>query len=187
MAERADITPEICCQLLSYAPDTGHLTWLHRDTSLFPNERSSKIWNTKWAGKRAFANVSRRPDGTANRMIGAIFNRPLKAHRVAWAIHYGVWPDRELDHINGDVTDNRITNLRQVDHATNCRNRKRPANNATGHVGIQRARAPGSWSAYIRTNGKNIYLGQFKSLDDAIAARKDGEARYGFHENHGRD
>lgn len=47
-----------------------------------------------------------------------------QAHRLAWLYIYGKWPDGEIDHINGDRKDNRIANLRDVDHPTNMRARR---------------------------------------------------------------
>lgn len=47
----------------------------------------------------------------------------IKAHRIAWALHYGEWPEQELDHINRDERDNRIVNLRLADRFINNQNR----------------------------------------------------------------
>lgn len=48
----------------------------------------------------------------------------LKVHRLAYALHYGMWPDNELDHINRDPLDNRISNLRLADRFINNQNRE---------------------------------------------------------------
>jgi len=47
----------------------------------------------------------------------------IKAHCIAWALHYGEWPKQEIDHINRVKNDNRIVNLRDVSHTENMRNR----------------------------------------------------------------
>lgn len=44
-------------------------------------------------------------------------------HRVAWALHYGKWPEHTIDHINREKTDNRISNLRDVPQAVNNLNK----------------------------------------------------------------
>ena len=54
------------------------------------------------------------------------------AHRLAWIYSFGHWPKLDLDHINGDPSDNRLVNLREVDHTSNMQNRKRQTNNLSG-------------------------------------------------------
>ena len=43
-----------------------------------------------------------------------IKNKAYFAHRLAWLYEYGVWPENEIDHINGEKSDNRLINLRKV-------------------------------------------------------------------------
>src|SRR3546814_6128350 len=62
-----------------------------------------KSFNNKHAGKPALVAPSR-----AGHLCGHVKGIPLLAHRVAWAIHYGEWPNGQIDHINGDPSDNRI-------------------------------------------------------------------------------
>ena len=44
------------------------------------------------------------------------------AHRIAWFLYHGKWPEKYIDHINGNRSDNRIENLREVSHSENCKN-----------------------------------------------------------------
>lgn len=65
---------------------------------------------------------------SANRhgyLRGRFNQQYYRAHRVVWFLFYGEWPYFEIDHINRDRTDNRIHNLRDVTHKTNCNNRDR--------------------------------------------------------------
>src|SRR3546814_1788886 len=78
-----------------------------------------KSFNNKHAGKPALVAPSR-----AGHLCGHVKGIPLLAHRVAWAIHYGEWPNGQIDHINGDPSDNRIANLRDVSALENARNAK---------------------------------------------------------------
>lgn len=66
-----------------------------------------------------------------------------KAHRLAWLYHYGCMPEGNIDHINGDRSDNRIFNLRDVEQSSNCRNMRFSANNDTGVVGVYLDRTRG--------------------------------------------
>ena len=52
-----------------------------------------------------------------------VLNKRYQAHRLAWLFYYGEWPENEIDHINNDKDDNRITNLRDVTHGENQQNR----------------------------------------------------------------
>lgn len=67
------------------------------------------------------------------------------AHRLAWYLHYGEWPGCNIDHINGDKSDNRIANLRLCDHKENGRNRPKPGHNTSGFTGV--------WSRSAETRG----------------------------------
>ena len=51
--------------------------------------------------------------------------RLYMAHRIAWALYHGRWPEHTIDHINRDGTDNRISNLRDIPQAENNKNKSR--------------------------------------------------------------
>ena len=112
-------------------------------------------------------------------------SKKYKAHRLAWLYEYGEFPNN-IDHINGDRTDNRIQNLRDVSKAENNRNLSIYKNNKSGHIGVYFDNRLKKYCANIRYNGKLIHLGVFTSIDEAIASRKGAEITLGFHENHGK-
>jgi hypothetical protein len=91
-----------------------------------------------------------------------------------------------IDHINGDRSDNRITNLRSVSHSGNTKNAKRRGDNLSGMTGVSFFRPKGTWRARINHNGETILLGYFRTYEEAVAARKAAEKIYEYHENHGR-
>lgn len=109
-----------------------------------------------------------------------------KAHRIAWLLHYGSWPNGEIDHINGDTSDNRIANLRDVSHQENQKNQKLRSTNKTGITGVRPHKYHNQWAAEITVDGKNKYLGLYPHLFEAACARKSAERRHGYHINHGR-
>src|SRR5690606_11618117 len=114
-----------------------------------------------------------------------IDGRLYKAHRVIWLYIAGEWPD-EIDHINGDRSDNRFANLRAVSRAENMRNKRSYKNNRSGQNGVSWHNQDRRWIAYITINGKFKRLGGFINKDDAIAARLKAEAEYGlFQKRHG--
>ena len=177
MANRSDITPELCRQLLRYEPETGELFWLFRPRELFADDRSWKIWNTRFARQPALNSPSN------GYLVGAINYVTVRAHRVAWAIYHDVWPDI-IDHINGNGLDNRLANLRDVSHCENMTNLPRKGNNRSGALGVYRF--GNRWAAEIRAKGTKHWLGYHKTFEAAVAARRDAALALGFHENHDR-
>lgn len=185
MANRADITPELCRQLLRYEPETGKLFWLPRDEEFFPNTHGGSAankarWNGLYAGKEALVRID--PSG---RRTGHILGKRVSSHRVAWMIHYGAAPQYSIDHINGDASDNRITNLRDVDHQTNMMNKWMQKNNTSGANGVSWNKRSGNWEAYIKLGRKRCPLGRWATIEEAKAARYAANKILGFTERHG--
>lgn len=165
-------------QLLRYEPDTGKLFWLPRPLSMFHAPHYGRIWNDRYATKEALT-----ADNGVGYRIGSIFNRHYLAHRVAWAIVHGEWPD-VIDHINQNPSDNRLINLRSVTASENSRNARRQSRNTSGHSGVQ-LHGSGKWYASISTDNGLKYLGIFSRKCDAVSVRKAAEIEHGYHPNHG--
>jgi hypothetical protein len=89
-----------------------------------------------------------------------------------------LWPEDQIDHINRIRTDNRISNLREVSHKQNHQNRSKSSHNTSGHSGVSWYKQKSRWRAQITHNQKDIHLGLFTNLEDAIAARKAAEKLY---------
>ena len=176
-------SPSYLRECLSFDPGSGELTWVERPASHFvagkkTPEHQAAIWNAKFSGRPAFKGV-----GNNGYATSTLSGKRMTAHRVAWAVHYGEWPDGEIDHINGNPLDNRIMNLRCVSRQQNSRNLSVKSGESRGVYWY----APTSrWVAKIHSGGKMRHIGYFKIREDAIAARRAEEKRLGFHENHGR-
>ena len=98
-------------------------------------------------------------------------------------MYYGVDPlENEVDHENGNKSDNTIKNLRLATHANNTKNRKLSKNNTSGKSGVVWVEKNKNWTPYwesnIRINGRRIYLGCFTNKEDAIKAREEAEIKY---------
>ncbi len=94
-------------------------------------------------------------------------------HRLAWFLHHGEWPERDLDHENNNRADNRIANLRLATSVQNAQNKLKASRygNRACHSkfkGVCWHKRDLCWVAYIKVNGKRIHLGEF--LEEAKAA-----------------
>lgn len=107
-------------------------------------------------------------------------------HRLAWFYVFKKWPEFQIDHINGDRSNNRISNLRESNQHENLKNRAISSNNTSGVMGVSLDKSRGLYIAVIGVNGKIKNLGRFKTMGEAISARKASEQKYGYHPNHGR-
>jgi len=174
-------SPELLRKLLRYEPQTGLLFWRHRDLELFdvaPNKmkRAFGSWNSKYAGKHAFKCLNK-----TGYKKGIIFGISLLAHRVIWAMEKNSWPEDQIDHIDGDRTNNKIENLREVSAKINARNRKLSVSNKTGVIGVHYCKTHNVYVARMLSS----HIGNFDNLDEAIKARKLAEIGKGFSERHG--
>jgi hypothetical protein len=94
------------------------------------------------------------------------------AHRIAWFFVHGRFPAHDIDHINGNPSDNRIANLREATRGQNLHNSKLDKKNTTGFKGVRRHYAvPGKpYFASINVNRKQVFLGLFSTKEAAAAA-----------------
>jgi hypothetical protein len=173
--------------LLKYDSETGKLFWKERPLDMFSESfpggahKNAKRWNERFANKEAFS-----LDGSGYVHVG-IFGRLYRAHRICWLLHHGEWPTDQVDHINGNKSDNRIANLRDVSYAENQRNQKRREDNSSGVIGVCWHKRKKKWVATIQVGGRQKYIGHFDSVDLAADARAAASREFGYHENHGRE
>ncbi len=97
-------------------------------------------------------------------------DKTYKAHRLAWLYVNGDWPKGQIDHINGDRSDNRVTNLRDVSGLVNSQNRRRPQKNnkSSGLLGAHKSKK--RWASFIGINGKARRIGLFDTPEEAHEA-----------------
>lgn len=107
-----------------------------------------------------------RPDGYVRICVNG---RKQYAHRLAWLYVTGQWPDRLIDHVDGNPSNNAITNLRLVTHSGNQQNRRRgQKNNKTGLLGV--CQFNGKYRATISKGGAYLSLGLYQTKEEAFAA-----------------
>ena len=161
-------------ELLDYNPETGNFTWKRRDCKWFSLNRFCKTWNKNFAGKTA---------GGINSVgyhVIAVLNKQILSHRLAWLYVYGEWPKGQIDHINGNRSDNRIVNLRDVTANMNQQNLKRGQRNNTycNYLGVSLLKRTGRYYAQIMYDGKRLFLGYFDTPEEAQFVYMKAKARY---------
>lgn len=162
--------------LFSYDPSSGNLIWNERPLAHFTTARVHKMWNTRFASKKAGARNFRR-DGSREQIRVDVFGVAKAAHRIIWEMCNGPIPEgMMIDHINGDPWDNRITNLRLATNSQNGMNRKTPKTNTSGFKGVTFNRASGKYVAQIKVRSKQIHLGYFGTAEEAHSAYVDAGA-----------
>lgn len=157
------LTQERLKELLTYDPDTGELWWTE--------EARPTV-----AGKKAGC-----LDNAGYRVIQIDF-RTYKAHRLAFLYMEGYFPEHQVDHINRIKDDNRWVNLREVSARCNrrnsCGNKKRKKSLPKG---VKLSFKKMFFECRIQNNtGKQRYLGHYRSLGDACAARFAAEQCLGY-------
>lgn len=156
---------EAARELLAFDPDAGVFRW--------------KVRRNSFGGKVQEGSVAGTPSDQGYVMVG-VLGRQYRAHRLAWLFMTGAMPSRglEIDHINGDRSDNRWGNLRLVTRSQNNMNQGVKRNNKSGCKGVSFRKDTGKWHARITVAGQVRLLGNFDNLEDAVEARRAAEAEF---------
>lgn len=150
-ATQGAITQSQLKSLLHYNAETGAFTWAIRQSnklagSLAGHTDSRGYWRIK------------------------IQKRSYRAHRLAWLYINGELPSC-IDHIDGNTTNNAISNLRCGENGVNQQNVRRPQrNNKSGFLGIHKRSDSSTYRACVSVNGKLRYFGAYKTPEEAHAA-----------------
>lgn len=99
-------------------------------------------------------------------------------HRVIWFLYYGEWPDNEVDHINRNRSDNRISNLRLATRSENGQNRKMPTNNSSGYKGVTWVKSRNAWQVVINIGRQPKFLGRFATREEAASVYNKAALKY---------
>lgn len=149
------ISREQVANLLDYNPDLGIFIWKQGNYAKLPAGYFSKL------GRRRI------------RILGKVF----LGSRLAWLLYYGEWPEKTVDHIDGNRRNDRIVNLRLASESEQQWNKGINRNNTSGIKGVsfnKRRNEAGllPWEVYITVYYKRIHVGFFNNLEDAVKARQ---------------
>lgn len=101
----------------------------------------------------------------------SIDGRRYKAHRLAWLYVYGVWPGGQIDHVNLNKSDNRISNLRLASSSQNSMNVRVRSDSRVGLKGVSLPTGRSKkFGASITIEGKRKWLGRFETALKASEA-----------------
>lgn len=100
----------------------------------------------------------------------AIDRLPYYVHRLAFLYMTGAWPKHEVDHIDGDRSNNRWANLREATGSQNKYNTSTRGHNTTGFRGVYRTKNGHQFVARIKIGDKRIALGSFDTAEQASEA-----------------
>ena len=102
-------------------------------------------------------------------IIGILGNR-YRAHRLAFLYMLGKMPKNQVDHIDGDRSNNRWKNLREVTPLVNAQNvHGASKNNKSGYLGVSWSKQHQKWRANLYINKKQTHLGLFDTPEEAHA------------------
>lgn len=153
---RREVAVERLKQAFRYEPETGSLFWIGV--------------NKRMLGKKAGCSANR------YRTV-CVDGVRIPEHRVIWALTHGAWPEKEIDHINRNGHDNRLTNLRVATRSENCTNRGVFKNNIIGSPCVRKNRS-GKFDVRVQRDGKRVYVGSFADLESAEKAAFDFKLQY---------
>lgn len=155
------LTQEQLKERLEYNPETGLWKWL-----IVGGSKCKSGWFAGTKGIRGYYYIQ-------------ISRKSYLAHRLAFLYMTGNFPPLDVDHIDGNPTNNIWINLRSVTKNINLQNQLRPqSNNKSGYLGVCRNSTGKPWRATIMVEGKNKYLGSFFTPQEASEAYQKAKKIY---------
>lgn len=142
---------------LNFNFDTGEVTW-----KKYP-KRFNKINKPIIAGSTHHSGY---------RTV-VLQNKHYQLHRIIWGVYYGKMPDKCIDHIDLNKSNNAISNLREATNFQNGYNRNVYKNSTSGFKNVQWDAASSKWRVRVRVDGKRHHVGRFDNKDAAINAAKE--------------
>lgn len=147
------ITQQHLKEYLSYDPETGNFIWIKQKNS-----------------RALVGYIAGCPSSTGHLRI-RFDKKYYFCHRLVWLYLYNKWPENEIDHIDGNPANNKLSNLRDVIPRINKQNQKKTRfDNACGYTGVIKNKRSGNYVSSIVHLGKKYHLGTYKFPELAYQA-----------------
>ena len=169
------LTAERWRSMVDLDPETGIFTWKRRPVT----SKATTAWNNQWAGKRVRVSVYADPQtpGRKCKLI-KITGRSYSVPRLVWLHVNGRWPIEEVDHKDGDWSNDSASNLRECTHSQNQMNKGPMRNNKLGIKGVgyrEERLGRKKFYAQIKIPGTKItkHLGWHATAEEAAHAYRE--------------
>ena len=149
---REKINPEILKEYFTYDQNTGKLYW-----RVFRNSQAMKNQEAGGVGTGGYRRVK-------------IMGRLYPNSHIVFALCYGRYPDKFLDHVDQDKLNNRIDNLREATRPENGFNRGKNKNNSSGFKGVNYHKKDKLFVARIGVENNRVRLGAYSTSEEAALA-----------------
>jgi hypothetical protein len=155
---------EILQEYFNYDSETGRLIWKYRDISKFKNKHAHAVFTSRFVG-----NVVGGLDSKGYFIVNVDKNIYYQ-HRVIWKLVTGKEPEFQIDHINGNRSDNRLENLRDVNCSENNDNKRLSKANTSTLKNIRFKKSSKLWYVSKRVQGLNYSIAYTKTAELAVLA-----------------
>lgn len=156
--KESEISLDRIRELISYDPESGDFTWLVTTGKKVKGDKAGGV------SEHGYCRV---------KLAGTKY----MAHRLAWAFIYGVFPENEIDHINGIRSDNRKVNLREANRSTNIQNlNSSRKDNKLGVLGVHQIGV--KFISQLQVMGVKVHYARHNTLEEAELAYKEAKDKY---------
>lgn len=148
-----------------------------RDVFCYDRDSGVVRWKVK-SGSSSPGKIAGSLNTTCGYLYVSYLLKKYAVHRLAWALEHGEFPSGQIDHINRNRLDNRLSNLRAVTSSENMKNCGMSKTNTSGIKGVRFHM--GKWEACQSMNDKLVYLGRYDTQGCAAEAVNNFRKANGF-------
>lgn len=156
-------------------PNTGTIITQARALEVFEYREGMLFWKKRNSNRVVVGKPAISIGRCGYKRVGVDGFRYL-VHQVIFLMHYGYIPDI-IDHIDRDINNNKINNLRPATTTQNNINAIKP-NKSSGCRGVSWSKQKSKWRVTIRHLGKQVHIGFFSNIETAVLAYNNVVKKY---------